>query len=301
MRRIALLGVLLISLVIGRGLAQETSAITGGDDATLRAFIARYVGGTGGTAPVNIIVGGLPSLAFAVPTPPDTTIIGTIVRPDAAVADLVFYEILLEHTLAPAEILAFYQEALAAAGWALIYADDGSSAGGFVQYQFVAGNFCLNDTAANFSFDATANPETGGKTLINVRVQTPADEYQCQSPEEPVVDTSFTLIPQLGIPTGVTIVSNAGGGLSYYAADAPSNSLAAVMDTTLSLAQLAEAYTTQLAQTGWVLVSNNLTERSAFSTWTITAPDGSAWYGGLLLLADTATPGRYNAMVWVEK
>lgn len=300
MRRTGIVGLLLLIGLIVRGvLAQETSSVTGGDDAALRAFIARYVGG-GGPAPVNVVVGGLPNLGFNIPVPPGTTMVGTIIRPDAAVANLNFYEILLENVIAPTDVLAFYKQALAAEGWTLIY-EDNSSSGGFVESAFVAGSFCRNGLEANLSFDAISNPQLPGKTLITLRIQTPADEYQCLTPDQSVVDITFTLIPPLRVPEEVTLISNTGGGLSYYAADARSTSVTAIMNATLPLAQLAEAYNTQLVEAGWVQVTNDITERSAFSTWTITASDNSAWHGAFLLLADTVTPGQFNAMVWVEE
>jgi hypothetical protein len=300
MRRIGIVGCVLLTLLFGGVLAQEFVTVSGGDDAALRAFIARYVG-AGTITPVTVAVGDLPELAFAIPTPPATTIIGTVARQDGANPDLIYYEILLENAIAPKEVLAFYKQALTDAGWSLIFEEDSSTTGGFTEFSLAAGNFCLNTAEANLAFDASTNPQMPGKTLINVRVQTPADAYQCQSLDQPVVDITFTLIPPLRIPEGVTVMSNISGGLSYYAADGRSTSVMAVLTATLPLAQLAEAYNTQLATVGWVQTSNNLTDRSAFSTWAITASDGSLWQGGFLLLADTTTPGQFNAMVWVEE
>jgi hypothetical protein len=295
---------LLIVLLVGLGTlsgltnAQEGAAsVQGGDDAQLRAFIARYVGIVGSPTPISVTVGSLPQLPFAMPLPDGVTVVGAVTRFNNAgdASANTGYDLLLQGGAGPGQILDFYTQTLNGAGWATIQSDVGEPTG-FTASSNAYGIFCLPDNSASMSI----NPYTPDGTLIltSITVITPADVYQCQTSETAPPPNAFELIPSLSLPSGVTVVNNMGGGLSYYLGQSASSS--AILSTTLTLAEIAPVYVEQLTGKGWTPISSESGERFFISDWTLVDANGKTWRGTFILTKD-ATPDTVNALIYIQE
>jgi len=96
------------------------------------------------------------------------------------------------------------------------------------------------------------------------------------------------------------VLSNIGGGFSYYRNNSRSNSMSASLVSERPLADIANDYNAQLAVDGWTPVSSEMSERTAFSTWSFSDASGNMWHGALLIVADKE-PNQFNAVIYIEE
>lgn len=298
--RRGLLAVLLVCFgLFSGGVAAQDGAdsVQGGDDAQLRAFIARYIGIVGSATPVSVTVGSLPQLPFAMPLPEGLTVIGGVTRFNnmGDTSANTSFDITLQGGTDPGQILDFYTQTLSGAGWNTIQTDVGQPTG-FTESSNAYGIYCLADNSASM----TVNPYTPDGTLIltTITVLTPADVYQCQTPEAQPPANAFELIPSLALPSGVTLINNMGSGLSYYFGQSASNS--AILGTAMPINDIARGYVDQLTASGWTLVSSEGGERFFISDWTLTDANGKPWRGTFMLTKDSA-PDTVNALIYVQE
>lgn len=271
-------------------LAQENIVI-GGDDAALRAFIARYVGAG---QPVTVNIAALPDgLPFQLPLPPNVRLLGSVTRPSGTGGQ--FYEISMDGST-PAEVLKFYVETLGGAGWQVIQADD-TTTGGFSTALNSYGRFCLSDNSASVVVNAYTSG--GQPNVVAVNIQTPGEAYQCQAVTGLPPDDPYKRIPSLTVPEGVTLLNNI-NGLSYASPQGKSSaSSPALLQSSQPLADIMVAYNSQLAGAGWTQVSAETGTTFALSVWAIPGDDGKTWKGTLMMVA-TDQAGVYNALIYVE-
>lgn len=281
--------------------AGPSGQVVGGDESALRAFLLHLLTVSSPDQNVTALIGALPSdLPFAFSIPASALLYGTIVRP-GNIPDSQSYEIAFSTSApeqTPEAILAFYKQAFAAPDWS-VTSESSSEASGFGQQASAYATLCFQQGAAGATLSTASDGQHPTETTLFIQV--PADPYLCTPVDQATPQPVYAIIPPLALPQGVTLIANMGGsGLSYYKPDGVSNSANAVLDTSLTPEELANAYNAQLAAAGWQAVSSSATDQTAFSTWRITDAAGKTWQGALLIVADSL-PNRYNALIYVTE
>ncbi|MFZ4812897.1 MAG: hypothetical protein ACOYL5_00070 [Phototrophicaceae bacterium] len=283
-------------------IAQESgngTTVIGGDDAALRRFIERELGGLPGAPYVvnqTITVGELPqTLLMNVPIPEGATIIGSVSQnePEA------YTRLSFDTTLTNAELTAFYQTAFAdAAVWRDV-TDDAGQPTGFGASDILNANYCYNGNEGFVNVNGTANP-AGGNTSVIVFMRQPGDAYLCGDAQEvPPYSDPYRLLPSLSNPEGATL-SSIGNGSGGFPGEQIASTLATV-STTLSAAELTAFYNAQLAVTGWVQVSAGGDTNIGYSTWSFTDDQGNSWNGTLTIVAVPTSAGSFYATVQIAE
>ncbi len=274
--------------------AVPTPEVVGGNDAALRAFIARYLGSSGA---FSVMIGALPiDLPFPVSTPADAIVYSTIIRyGEAGAANS--YDIMYDTDETAQGVLDFYKKLYGTSDWTVmnesLTAPSGfnSDSNGYMSFCYQQGAATLNVNTS----DAVSTPNA-----VSLNIQVPGDPYLCAPTQAPASDPMYTLIPSLALPQGVTVAANMGGGFSYYRPNGRSNSVSAILDSARPLAEIANDYNAQLTVKGWTPVSSENSARAALSTWTLNDDTGKMWSGTLLIVADKDA-NRYNAVIYIEE
>jgi len=279
--------------------SQSQTTVTGGDDISLLAFIQRYLVGSQPGVSVDVRIGTADAnLPFALTAPSDAILYGTVARHGGQAGEGTYYDIAYDTAQTPTEIIEFYKQAYSGADWKLT-SESVSPPAAFSGQSNSYSTFCYQDGAATLNVNAF-NAGTG-PTNLNITVQVPGDAYVCSSTQQgAVTDPMYAMIPSLALPEGVTVVSNMGGGLSYYTSTGRSTNVSAILDSSRPLADIANDYNAQLAAQNWQQVSTESSEHTALSTWTVTDATGKVWHGTLLIVAEV-TPNRYDAVIYVQE
>lgn len=276
----------------------DGTTVIGGDEATLRAFIERYIGGPV-SDPAMIRIGEIPDLPFDLTLPADTTLLGSVDRDMTSRPgmDTRYIEIVLNTTLMPEAVLTFYENALSGEDWRAVQTNS-QQQGGFAPGSSAFGMFCYRDETASLNVDSyrSADMESGALT---VRVQIPADAYQCSADArmQPPNQDAFNLLPTLTAPDAVEVEMN--GGLNYFSPTPQAASTAARLLTDISLTDLMVDYNAQLAAAGWSQQTSDIAASVGMSRWSLSSDDGNTWIGMLILL-ETET-GVYDALLFIER
>ena len=270
--------------------AGQSVEIIGGDEASLREFIQRwlapvYPGAPGGMTTVRI--GEMPAdLSVDVPLPKGARIAGSVQQPES------YTQIILDANLTPAQVTEFYSQTLSSAGWQP--APKEPQGGGFVGSTDFPARYCLREDEAYLEIWSLEKPE--GMTDVRLNLYAPAQAYFCQEREAGSMDEGMSLIPALEAPSGTRMMGggsgSSGDGSSYISSD---------LESSLSAEELLEHYNAQLVSAGWELVEQGTTPVVSWSTWKLTDKNGKAWGGTLFIMEGQLNPEKRLAMLSVER
>jgi len=264
--------------------------ITGGDEATLREFIQRYLTPAYPGAPAGdtkVWIGKLPEdLPVELPVPEGARVIASVRQPSP------FTQIILDVPQTPEEISAFYAKALNESGWQP--APQGSPGGGFVGPADIGERYCLKEGEAYL--EIWSMEKNGSPTDVRLNLTAPADFQMCQERGPESMDQGMSLIPSLKAPRGARMTGagagSSGDGSAYSSTD---------MESSLTAAELLAHYNTQLEEAGWEMVDQGLTDVVGWSTWKLADKDGKEWGGTLMVMEKPLTPERRFALLSVER
>lgn len=241
--------------------------VVGGDEASLRQFVAAYFGRSFGPAggETVITIGQAPAsgLLAAVPLPDRINVIGAVQR--SGLHD----ELLFTVEEPVSELVPAFKAALAAGGWQETPTPSVQQRGFVVQTAETHG-FCHAERGLVLQLALGA----GARGSLSVHRQ----RNPCARPQQMAMD-AYQALPALGLPPGVEVrdFQPGGGGGSEGSAHT-----SALMITSARLADLDAHYRQQLADQGWGLAHRHADEHLAVSTWQFNH-DGDLWQGLLLL------------------
>lgn len=301
MKQRVVVSLLLLALLLGLipALAQGSTEIIGGDEASLRAYIKSMVGpGPFDDTQTQVYIAQLPDdLPFDVPLPDETDTIGSTVRDNGF-----FIEIALESALEPTAVLDFYNGAFSGDDWHRVGIDQ--QPGGFrpapvnAIFCYKGDDMMLNIFASNLS---------SGRTDVRMNIQSEADPYMCgdNSAEArgPYGPEAFLLIPALDTPDGMKISGQSGGsgggGGGPYAG--PTSAFqSATLEGDMPLADLADFYNAQLEAANWQAIDSISEKNIAWSSWTLKDKDGETWAGMLTITVNPLAENQYYALIQVN-
>lgn len=279
-----------LALLVGLPLIASESGAQGDandDPARLRALAGRLLtppnAAVGGRVPTSeLLVGQVPpDLPLALPLPPGTQVIGSIVyRFDNQPA---IWDVVLDIPGSLADVTNGYTRALMSQGWVPPPQVMRFPSGGFSFAQSTGfATLCQRDSGVNLSLSAYAI--TNGPNDVRVRVDS-ANRDGCAVFSAPAVQPGLRKLPDLSAPPGVAVEpGGGGGGLSQYTS-------MGIATTRMSAADLETAFAAQLRTAGWTRLDGAATTRFAWSTWQV---PGDGDYQGFLYVLTQPTPDRHS-------
>lgn len=279
-----------IEAPVGQTGAVGKVEVTGGDEATLREFIQRYLTPVYPGAPTGdtkVRIGKLPEeMPVEIPLPEGARVVASVQQPQP------YTQIILDVPQTPEEITAFYAKALSENGWQP--APQGSQGGGFVGPADVGERYCLKEGEAYLEIMSLEKGE--GPTDVRLNLSSQANYQVCQERGPESMEQGMSLIPSLKAPSGARMTGGGGGGGSDGSAYSSTD-----MESSLTAAELLAHYNAQLEQAGWKMVDQGLTDVVGWSTWKLTDKDGKEWGGTLMVMEKPLIPERRFALVSVER
>ena len=236
--------------------------------------------------PVAIFPGELPdNLSVDIPIPSDAAVIGSLVRPGGTYERV---EIILDVSMGPNDVFAFYRDSMNDAGWNEtedFYPPERSGFISSVEPESVI--FCRYEDKGP-SIEITAHnlaTAAGNVSDVRLHVDTDPQTWRCtKSYFKPYGDDRVEIIPPLKPPEGAMLGgSGLGGGEGRWQADAD-------IETELNVSELNTHYQKQLLEADWVLNDGGDTDTIAWSTWSFTDESGDPWSGFFLV----SEAGREN-------
>ncbi len=301
---------LVVSVFVGVLRAQSTR-VTGGSDQDLRDLIAKYIGGYSTGQDVEIIVAGAPNnLPFALPTPPNTRLLATIVRDNVEVVSAFAADGSSINSLG--KVIEFVydtqQDAMTLAAFVREFTSriEGLKETQFSESKPVGFNanssfyaaYCAADKSAGLSIDGYADLNMGSYNYM-VRLLMPAEAYMCSEQDNqmpPYIDPMQQLMPALTTPEGVRVVPQM-AGVFYTLQDTISSQ--AMLVSERPLAEIYQAYAAQLEAAGWTRNSEEIASTIAYSTWGVGNANNREWVG-TLMIAGSAQGTGFNAVITIE-
>jgi hypothetical protein len=272
----------------------QFAQVIGGDEAGLRELLSRVVS-TSDSAPEQsvIYVTRLPdNIPFDLPLPEDAQVIGSVYY-----ASQSRIEIILDVPQSPDDLIQFFRTSLSAGQWAALSAA-AIPVGGFVSQPWSTDYFCYQTDAAMLGVTAKASETLTHVTLL---IFTPADATPCGGAG--TIDASgepYSLLPQLQTPDGVTLVPGTNGIQNPGVVEQGYTGVSATLSSDLPVSKLTQAYHRQLEDAGWYLVSQEVSDKMAWSAWTLQDAEGKTWTGTFVLIPRPAVEDQYAAQVMVE-
>ncbi len=265
------------------------------DPAALRALVGRFltVPGKGPTSQqqaADLLPGQVASdLPLALPQPPNSRVVGSVVRRRGQ--DAVLWDVILDAPGAPTDILQSYAQQLAALGWTK--PPVGPFGGGFqaTASNDTAATFCQTIGAAPF-LTVTAAPEASGQADVRVHIDAtgPGPCFMPTAPGPPPRPQTGRL-PVLTPPPGVQVQPNgSGGGNNRFTSEATAL-------TDKRAADLEAFYAQQVQAAGWTRVAGGADGPYAWSAWTLPGGEG---YQGLLTVLEAPGQNRRDLRVQAE-
>ena len=278
-------------VVIGQSATGEigptTVEIVGGDEAALREFVTRWLGSSypGQEADhITVYVSSFPpEMRYPLPLPDGARLVASVRQTRDE-----FIQLILDAPMPEDSVVAFYEEALPAAGWEAA-PNDGS--GGFVSTDF-GPTYCLGE---EMTLNLLISPLSEEASDVRIFVQSDADYSPCK-PDQGVGDPVFDQIPTLKNPPGTRMSDGGSGGSSVTDGYSETH-----LEGDLSAAETAAFYNDQLTAAGWTLVESGGADGLGWSTWTFTDAEGAAWTGTLIVSDVPPGSGRLFAYVRIER
>ncbi len=275
------------------GLAQGPATagsveIVGGDEESLRAFLARWFSSPYAGAPdmdTTIYIGELPP-DVDLPLPSGSRVLGSV---EGYYQQL---QVIFESDLAPEKVFAYYDGALGAE-WRPV--DQGPMGQGFVMADPVGRSYCTEDDRTYLT--VAAFPAGDGPTDVRLNLDAAQSQYFCHPPDPgPYADTASQLIPTLRVPAGVEMVGGSGTGSSGMEANTTTS-----LKTAMTAAALEAHFAAQLMDLGWQLEGQQPLEGYAASVWRLTDANNEAWTGYLIVIEVLKDSDRRYAYLQIEK
>lgn len=236
--------------------------------------------------PSELLVGQLPpDLADGVPVPPNSRVLGSLVRGGAHV------DVELDTDLAAAEVRSFYTERLAATGWRVVdpqWHRQGGFSFGSAPAQHTL--FCRGKRGP--AITVAASEQGGQPTEVRITVMLDARQSPCAHIEQ--MDNPWHMLPDLRPPVNAHQVPSggSGGGDSVISM--------ATLTSELDVAAVAAHYQDQLASAGWTLEAAEHQGAVAWSRWTFADKNGDPWRGMFVLLQTGTAPSQYSVQVHAQ-
>jgi len=265
------------------------------DPAALRALVGHFltVPGSGPTSQqqaADLLPGQVASdLPLALPPPPNSRVIGSIVRRRGQ--DAMLWDVIFDAPGTPADILQAYGQQIAAFGWTK--PPVGPFGGGFqaATPSDTAATFCEQIGSAPY-LTVTAAPEASGQADVRVHVDAtgPGPCFMPTAPGPPPLAGAGRL-PALAPPAGVPVQpSGSSGGNDRFTSEAT-----ALTDKRSS--ELEAFYAQQVQAAGWTRVAGGAEGPYTWSAWTLPGGDG---YQGLLTVLEAPGQNRRELRVQAE-
>ncbi|MBN1966972.1 MAG: hypothetical protein JW910_20130 [Anaerolineae bacterium] len=294
--------IVLLCLALGTGTILPAAAqggegvqVFGGTEQEVRSFLARLVAWQ--SAPdqtADIFIGALPAdLPLAIPLPQDARLLGSITQTVYTARQFI---ILVDTALPAPDVIAFFDAALAGE-WRAINA--GPPGGGFVEQPIYQSNYC--HASEDALLYASAQTVSGGVTSLRLLLQLGNTATVCsQLSAEQIAVEAYSLLPQLTVPAGATIVGGRSGGSSIGPRGESFASTSATLQAAMPASALMDDYTAQLEDLGWLLVRTDANGAFAWSAWTFLDQTGSTWTATLTLTADPLVENEFMALLWIR-
>ncbi len=262
--------------------------VVGGDEESLRAFLARWFSSPYPGAPSQdskIYIGALPP-NMALPLPSGSRVLGSV---EGYYQQLQIY---LNSELEPEKVFAYYDGALGPDWRSVTQEQQGQ---GFVMEDPVGRSYCMADDLTYLT--VLAFPTADDRTDVRLNMDVDQSGYFCNSSEPgPYMDVAGQLIPTLKVPAGVELVGGSGMGSSGEEANSTTN-----LKTTMTAAELEAHFAGQLRDLGWQLQEQQSSEGYAASLWRLTDDQNDPWTGYLIVLELMQSSDRRYAYLQIEK
>ncbi len=290
---LALLALLLTTITADRPavLGDRAAAAPAADETLLRELAERLLspgaGPPGQPIPTpHLLPGELPDdLPLTLPEPPGARLLGSVAR--RADGTLFGADIIYDAPGTSADLLAFYESALAPQGWVPASISSGQ-ASGFLPSNSAAGRaFCTPQHQSEFMI-VQATTRADAPLDLRLHLERTSAGPCGQGPVGPSRPMGAERLPALVAPAGVQVSNSGGGGSSNRYTSS------AYATTALSVAELHEAYAAQLAAAGWIRAESGVDGPLAWSTWQI---PGDGNFAGFLYVLRTAVPDQRELFV----
>ncbi|HEY3115825.1 MAG TPA: hypothetical protein VGK54_03710 [Chloroflexota bacterium] len=236
----------------------------------------------------HLLVGSIPmGLPVGIATPSGGRLLGSMARYSGET--LVGATALLDVPGSPAQLLAFYDEDLAAQGWT----SAGSPPTGLQPTLVsVTQSYCRGDDPASPSVNVTLVPRLGGRYDVRFAEDTlfsVCGRFQQFPPG------LFRLLPPLYPPTGVELMPSnpqqpLGGGKPAL------QTSQGILVSSMDIADVERHFGEQLQSAGWSRIDGGVAGPAAWSTWSI--PVEGQWLG-LFFVLDGPGPDQRTIQVQV--
>lgn len=230
---------------------------------------------------VRLLPGALPpDLPLALPLPPRSRLIGSVVRP-LPPPGTQSVEVVLDAAGAPSDVVAFYRDALGPLGWTPAPVN-GPPPGGFLPAASASQTFCASPGQPTINLNTAATAD--GPTDVRVNVTSGPPGPCGIVPGQPFFPPGADLLPPLLPPAGVAVQASGNRGLGgLWSADG------AIADTQLTTGDLHDFYAQQLTADGWTQLDHGADGPLVWSRWTL--PNAEGWQG-FLYVREGATPAQ---------
>jgi hypothetical protein len=257
-------------------MGMSLARVTGGDEKSLRQFIAAHFGKS--FAPISgetvVTIGQKPEggIFADLPLPEHIQIIGTVERPQ------LHDEMIFRFEASETDFAASFVAALEEAGWKHVPMP--SVQRGFMMQTTESIRLCHSDRGLMLQLAVAA----GALAQLTIHKQ----HNPCVDPHQAHMQV-MDVMPTLGPPQDIDIQSfqHGGGGSS-----SSSVHTSVSIKTSAGLAEIDAHYRQQLSGYGWTLSHQHTDEHLAVSTWRVTH-EGELWRG-LLLVIPTGEDGEMH-------
>ena len=272
---------------------QDTGA--NGREALLREMIVRLNSFPGDPRVNNphVLIGQIPEgLPFELPLPPDSIILGTLIRgPESASIVL--------NVDQPAElVLVWYRERMKEAGVQELEMPGVAQRSGFTQTRIAAGmqaTFCYGSRGPSLMVNALSRDkdETKADVRLELDIKGMACKYFAKNKMQRPLFAS--LLPQLAPPPRSTQRIESVGASSYM--DSVYSIATLTLEHDINMVELASHYNTLLESSGWIRSDAGSADPIAWSTWSFRAEDNELWYGSFFILRTPTQQPQYTLYV----
>lgn len=235
----------------------------------------------------QLLVGQLPpDMPVELPLPEGSRLLGSLAVENPMIA--------IDTQLAGEDVVAFYRERLAAAGWIAQEEHFGPPQGGFVhssRSDHSMATFFTSDD--RFTLAVITAPAPGGRTTVQLTLQGEAVEFRPRlRPHRP---DFMVVLPPIHGPKGALQMPRGGSSGSDSA------ELNAALETDFDLAAVSIHYVDELERDGWRRLDAGTSGPVAWSVWSFVDTEGATWEALLLILQRPSRHGKYALTLSAER
>lgn len=264
-------------------------------EAILREFVMRLSTFPGDPRVNNprLLLEQMPgNLPFEIPLPPDSRVLGTLIRgPENA-------DIILDAAQPPEQVIAWYRERMKQNGIEELEQPTMGMRGGFTHTRFNLENratFCFGSHGPSLNVAAYAKDDDS--TISDVRLDLDMTGQQCAQRKRmsrmhhhPIHD----FFPPLKPPAGT---QQTGGGGGSGGNNSMYSTATLTMNEERDLAELGAHYASQLEQGGWTRLDEGSNGPVAWSRWTYRDEDNELWNANFLILKTQEQQPQYQLYI----